>query len=560
MRLQELVIREQEELFFRGGTRLSAGETLSFDTYFNSFCYTKYRDFTSVRGVEFSCRFDGKARVQLCVFDGEERVIRETEGTGTAKLSAEFSELPENGFLFPKLTALSDGFVFLGGEYSSECSPAAISVCAAICTFRRERFVLQNLELLKGFEFSFLKRVFVVDNGNTLDAAALSDGFINVLPNRNFGGSGGFTRGLIEARDNGFSHVILMDDDIEVLPQTIEQMTVFMSLLLPQYSESWFSAAMLPLDKPWEQFELGADWNGKSADVHKHRADIRKRAALLDNLDNPNVGYGGWWKLCMPISVTERGLPFPFFIKFDDVEYGLRRTAGTEIITMNGIAVRHEAFDRKTSFVLDYYNLRNELVTNAVCGKGSAFSAAKRFLYEVCKELALYRYDNCELVFRGARDFLGGVDFFLGNDEEKLNGELIRTAPKLCPLSEIPQWDESLRCDDREKDIRFTPAMLLTFAGHLIPAFLLKKEPYATPLSRVDLPDFFGRKEAVQYQLGSDSGILTKRSAARFFKYGFRALGLSLRLLFGYKKAAESYCGRKGEITSVEFWKKHLGL
>ncbi len=560
MRLQSVILPENAdipELYYRGALSLNVGETLSFDTYYNSFCYTKYLQYTKADSVYFTCRFNGMAIVRLCVFDGEEQIIAQSEGEGSITLSIRFSRLPENGFLYPKITAITN-CIFIGGEYSAECVPEDIRCCIAICTFKREGFVLKNTKLLKDFDFSYIERVFVIDNGHTLNCRELSDNFVKVLPNRNYGGSGGFTRGLIEAYNDGFSHVILMDDDVEFLPQTLEQMTVFMSLLKKEYSKSWFSAAMLPLDKPWEQYELGAEWNGKESIVHKHNVDIRKREILLDNLNNPGVEYGGWWTICMPVSVVENGLPYPFFIKFDDAEYGMRNSA--EIITMNGVAVRHEAFDRKTGFTLDYYNLRNELVVNSIYKKYGAFGAVKRFWYEVWKELLLYRYDNCGVVFRAVRDFLGGADFFLSCDEEKLNGELMNSVLKLQPLSEIPGWNEKIRSDSHQKNNVLSHGIVLTLGGHLIPAFMLDKMPYAIPLSKAGMADIFGRKEVIQYQLGGNVGILTKRNVKKFFYYLFWAIGISAKLLFGFKRAQNSLIMGKHKLTSMEFWKNHLGI
>lgn len=507
VRLQEIIFPQgdiDETMFCRGRTSLKSGNVLSFDTYFNSFSYTKYRGYTRVGAVTFSCEIRGKALVSLCVYDGEVKVVHETETENYAELSVDFSALPPNGFLYPKITAITD-CEFVKGEYTAEGEPDTINVCIAICTYRRERYALKNIELLRNFKFGFIRRVFVVDNGQTLDTA-LSDGFIRILPNKNYGGSGGFTRGLIEARDGGFSHIIHMDDDVEFFPQTLEQMTVFMSLLTEDFSKSWFGTGMFPLDKPWEQFELGAQWDGELTS-HKHKIDLREPKNLLDNLNNDDLDYSAWWTLCMPVSVTEKGLPFPFFIKGDDIEYGLRKDTGTEIITMNAIGVRHEAFDRKTSFVLYYYNVRNELTVNAVHRKYGTFKALKRFWFEILKQLILYRYDNCNIVFMAVRDFLGGVDFFLKTNEEELNIELSRRVPQLVPLADIPEWNEALHCDEHTRRNKITAAMLLTLGGHIIPSFALKKELKAYPLSRTGTEDTFLRKAAIQYQLGGDKGF-----------------------------------------------------
>lgn len=564
MRLQSVIVPDEQqykELYYRGDLSLSAGGILTLDTYFNSFSYTKYREYTNADKVTFSCKFRGRAIIELCVFDGEEHTVRSGEFSDRAELTADFSALPEKGFLYPKITALTD-FIFDGGEYCSDCIHQDISCCIAICTYKRESYVLKNTALLREFKFSFIDRVFVIDNGNTLDCNAMSDSIVKVLPNRNYGGSGGFTRGLIEAMDGGFSHVILMDDDVEFHPEILETMTVFISLLKPEYASAHFSAAMLSQNVPYIQFELGADWNGRRILHGGHNIDMRGQNALLDNLTGDIISYGAWWCFLLPVSDMERyGLPYPFFIKMDDVEYGMRTCSQMPIITMNGAAVRHEDFDNKYSMHLEYYLIRNQLVLNTIQDKKPLSNALFRLLAVSFKHLVLYRYDNIPMILRAVNDYLSGVDFFLECDEEQLNRELIKIAPKLKPLSEIPEWNEDMRLISRGRDFKvLTPMTVLTLGGHLIPSFLLKKEITAAPLSKAGGSDTLCRKAVIQYQLGGDTGILTRRSFKKFVVYSFRVLGTALRLLFGYNKAKKSFRTRKGEITSADFWRRHLGI
>ncbi|MGN1119126.1 MAG: glycosyltransferase, partial [Oscillospiraceae bacterium] len=299
--LQELILPENDrgcpEMFFRGGRKadggiiLRDGETLSFDTYFNSFAYTKYRDLTTVKQVEFAVRVLGAAELRLCVFTGGSSIcVAQTGGNGVLALSVKLSSLPAAGFLYAEIKALGEAGV-LGGGFSAECEPRETSVAVAICTFRREEFVLRNIEVLRAAKFSFIKRVFVVDNGGTLDGQALSDDFVRVIPNKNYGGSGGFSRGMLEACDGGFSHVLLMDDDIEFYPEVLERMTVFLSLLDEPHRDSCFSAAMLFLseDNPYIQWEMGGGWSGRFVESKKHNVDVRDKRVLLDNLDNDEV-------------------------------------------------------------------------------------------------------------------------------------------------------------------------------------------------------------------------------------------------------------------------------
>ena len=569
MILQTILIpKKKRESYIRGGRIkegklfLLKGESLSFDTYFNSFSYPKYRDYTKADAVEFEVEFCGEVVAYWCVFDEEERILCKKRGKSERKtsliFSANFKDLPQNGILYLKIEAKKESEI-LGGSYCAKCEFEPINCSVVICTYRRESFVLKNIERFQKGKFTWISHVYVIDNGNTLETQ--TDSFIQVIPNKNVGGSGGFTRGLLEAEQEGATHVILMDDDIVFHPETMEQMTMFLSILKKEWKESWFSAAMITLDQPEKQYEMGAIWDGKKSIGKKQGVDLRKRENLLTNMENREIQYGGWWTILLPLSILKRvGFPLPFFIKFDDVEYGMRKPLGTEIITMNGIAVYHEAFDRKVNFALDYYNLRNELIVNVLYKNLSLIGALKRVWYEVCKEIFLYRYDCCLLVFQAVKDFLRGVDFFLETDGEKENQKLMNLAPKLIPLEEIPEWEESLRCDKHKRSYKVTLPMILTMGGQILPSVFLKKEKYVVPLSKASAVDLFGRKWAIQYQLGKEVGILTKHSTKKFIKYGLGAIGISFQLIKKYGKVKMEFQERKEEISSMIFWKKYLGI
>ncbi len=569
MILQTILIpKKKRESYIRGGRIkegklfLLKGESLSFDTYFNSFSYPKYRDYTKADAVEFEVEFCGEVVAYWCVFDEEERILCKKRGKSERKtsliFSANFKDLPQNGILYLKIEAKKESEI-LGGSYCAKCEFEPINCSVVICTYRRESFVLKNIERFQKGKFTWISHVYVIDNGNTLETQ--TDSFIQVIPNKNVGGSGGFTRGLLEAEQEGATHVILMDDDIVFHPETMEQMTMFLSILKKEWKESWFSAAMITLDQPEKQYEMGAIWDGKKSIGKKQGVDLRKRENLLTNMENREIQYGGWWTILLPLSILKRvGFPLPFFIKFDDVEYGMRKPLGTEIITMNGIAVYHEAFDRKVNFALDYYNLRNELIVNVLYKNLSLIGALKRVWYEVCKEIFLYRYDCCLLVFQAVKDFLRGVDFFLETDGEKENQKLMNLAPKLIPLEEIPEWEESLRCDKHKRSYKVTLPMILTMGGQILPSVFLKKEKYGVPLSKASAVDLFGRKWAIQYQLGKEVGILTKHSTKKFIKYGLGAIGISFQLIKKYGKVKMEFQERKEEISSMIFWKKYLGI
>jgi galactofuranosylgalactofuranosylrhamnosyl-N-acetylglucosaminyl-diphospho-decaprenol beta-1,5/1,6-galactofuranosyltransferase len=80
-----------------------------------------------------------------------------------------------------------------------------------------------------------------------------------------------------------------------------------------------------------------------------------------------DVDFTGWWACLVPVQVLQRaGLTLPVFIKWDDVEYGLRaRSAGCAVVTLPGAAVWHMPWHSKDLAAewQVYFQTRNRLVT-----------------------------------------------------------------------------------------------------------------------------------------------------------------------------------------------------
>ena len=98
------------------------------------------------------------------------------------------------------------------GWYEGTCrNEKQVRIAAVVCTFKREPYVLRNLKSILQFlerpENASLKLCYwLVDNGRTLSEheeisrlAARYPETVRIIPNRNVGGAGGFTRGMIEA-------------------------------------------------------------------------------------------------------------------------------------------------------------------------------------------------------------------------------------------------------------------------------------------------------------------------------------------------------------------------
>lgn len=298
-----------------------------------------------------------------------------------------------------------------------------ISLSVVICTFKREEYVIKNIKKLEECK-DFISHVFVIDNARSLDSK-LSNDFVSVIPNKNLGGSGGFTRGLIEAKKAGFSHVLLMDDDIEFDPEVYKKAVGLLSNLPADCKNDWVGFSMFPFDKPYLQYEMGSKWNGVKMMINNHNLDMRLEKNLRKNEKHQKYNYSAWWSLIMPLSVIDNyGYPLPFFIKFDDIEYGLRRT-NERIIFSNDFKIHHESFKTKFNPYLEYYLCRNAFITNALHIRCPMFKSLLRFRWKTIKYIVKRDKKSISMANLGVKDFLKGPKFFFENDIEKYNSFLI---------------------------------------------------------------------------------------------------------------------------------------
>lgn len=361
------------------------GEKIDFTTYFNAFSIDKWKRFTTLKSVFLDLEIQGTFEITYYRWGKE----------GCTEIGKEIISGPRSCHLFPveassqeiygfALLCLSSSALLTGGCWKGEFSQwEERKLGISITTFKREDYVKRNIQVIRSFQklhsWLFLQ---VVDNGGTLQEKE-QQGF-RLLHNRNYGGSGGFTRGMLEYVSHGDADdILLMDDDI-VLDTTVLERTHSMLCGLKENCRDLFLAgAMLSMEEPTLQYENTACWKKIRLYGYGKGFDLANPQTLVENeakLDAKNR-YGAWWYCVIPVKrIREIGYPLPVFVKGDDMEYGIRNQK--ECITLNGIGVWHQSFQSKISPVVNYYSDRNMLIINnyaqgcgfltfcvAVCGR-----------------------------------------------------------------------------------------------------------------------------------------------------------------------------------------------
>jgi len=572
-----------------GGLVFGKGARLATNTYFNAFSISKWRKYCnlgtifvtlSVKGdfvmQMFNSYRDGSGTITHMLWEKELHTQNKTEQ------NLEVPDCPK-GVVYFTLRALTEGSCLQRASYTvKEEAPEEVKLALNICTFRREKYLLKNLSVLKE---NFLHNpdsvlyghmeIFITDNGNTLDAACLREPGIHVVPNRNLGGTGGFTRGLMEIlkvkQKSGITHVIFMDDDVEIEPESMVRTYAVLKFLKKEYGDAFIAGAMLRLDAKHIQHENGALWKEGKCEFRGRGLDLRNFSNVVLNEEECGRDYAAWWYCCVPAkTVRPDNLPAPFFIHEDDVEYSLRNAG--HILTWNGIAVWHEANEHRRVSANEYYNLRNMLIVNALhCPQYSLKKVRRQVLTALLVAVFRYRYKDMALISQAVEDFCKGPKWLLKvdaagyhqkiqqrgysfEDVEGLLDSAVMKAGSQRSAQEGFKYQAGHLGSFRET-VRFI-LQILTVNGYLLPP----RESLEAYYMNVHPVSLYRAGRLLLFDDADKKGILTERSVGQLFAM-LKIYGRLLMLLQRkYKRSCRQFRAHSRELCAMDYWTKALQL
>lgn len=562
--------------------KMFPNSALYFDTYFNSFSVNKWKKYTKVKNVYITLRFRGRLRVTLVRKEriGKEvltHYIKEQYATSDGGEVTFYFDDPYTTGVFCANIFAPEFTEFYGGYYSTDVEAsdiAPVKIALDICTFKREHFVKKNMRLIdervfhtdRYEDFKNCVEAFIIDNAQTLRPEDFGQEFVHLIPNNNLGGAGGFTRGLIEikkaAEAHGFTHALLMDDDIVVDPECIFRSWAILSLLKDEYKDAFIGGAMLRLDHQHIQVECGAVWNQGELMARKVGMDLRGIEPCLYNEVEETIEYSAWWYTLLPLTVVrEDNLPLPIFIRGDDVEYGMRNAR--RIITMNGICVWHEPFENKYASTMFYYILRNRLIDNAVHNKPIEKAKFIDIMWhQVMEQIYLYRYKNAHLLLDGIGDFLNGVDWFKQQDGQEIHKKVMNNGYKMQYLEDIgAQFDYGAyeRSLAEPEKLSFTHKVVkrLTINGIKLKP---KRQHVVIPVVTAREINVYRAENVVNYDPLTQKGFVTQRDPAEAQRCLEKMRQITNRINRTYDTVNREYGERAREIMSIGFWKDYLNI
>ena len=556
----------------------STYDRLNFNTYFNMLSIAKWEKYTLLQRVSLQLNIEGRAQILLtalfsCDNRPEETIVK-TEIVHSDIRSNFIISYPEvqnavaYGFY---LNPLSDDFIFHGGAYTTdvpESSLSPVDLALAICTYKREDYINNNMQMLQKDIFdkkdSLLHghvKVFIADNGKTLDPEKYDPNFIKVFPNKNSGGSGGFSRAAIEAlHDNDFhpTHIILMDDDITFNTETLERTYTFLRLLKPEYKNAMLGGTMFRSDTPCILHAAGESLTLEGIQNRKIGLDMQDiKNVLLNELDE-QADYLGWWYCCIPVSqFGKTGFSLPLFVQYDDIEYGLRNTNITKI-TLNGICCWHIPFDKKWSASKSYYEIRNRSIVKSIYFP----SFTRRYFVkgirrECIQKFFQYSYKEAEIILAGAEDFLKGLSWLSQQDPERLNQNIINRCDRLTDLDQLPiHFDAAVLQQSAQLDQSAIGRIkrILTLNGWLLPA----NRETAAEINDLARQHYYRAKRVLRYDRNSGKGYVAEKSYKKAFSVLKKYILFSFNTVLRFNQVSRENKKLLESITCETFWTLYL--
>ncbi len=410
---------------------IQAYAELSTNTFFGRFPASYWQRWTEVTQVEFTVIAQGTGRISIRASDivGDARTVATVFVEGAqheqVRLRAPIDRFVDGGAMWLEASTGAEALVLESACWSVAKPERVRPTAVVICTYNRADDCLRTLETLSRDDtaLTMVDTVYVVDQGN--DTVECRAGFADVqralgpklhyLRQPNLGGAGGFTRGLYEVTEvsqANHAHILFMDDDIMLEPDTVVRLTNFANcttaptivggqmlyLLHPNQLHVGAEATNLPI--------LRAGMPAKDAlvqsDMIKKRQEIRVDAE-----------YNAWWSCLIPSEVVAAiGYPLPLFFQWDDIEYGLRaRAHGYPTVTLPGAGVWHADFHWKDwDDWPRYFSLRNSLIVNALYGQSKSADTARLLRGQLLRYIASMRYGLAATLIMAVEDFLAGPD------------------------------------------------------------------------------------------------------------------------------------------------------
>lgn len=566
--------------------KYSNARLYEFNTYMNMFAAQKYYKYCDLGELYLKLHVRGAYHVQIIgskrdhVHERIDTILVDTDVTSEKTEIIIPGAKDYEGVYFVIFEDEKNPVDIISAAWATDKAPVRKNRLAIVtCTFKREHYINKTIAVYEGFvnnnpELRERLKLFVVDNGKTLPLEKSNETTL-IFHNKNAGGAGGFTRGLMEVcrlndgpeKENPYTRVLFMDDDVEIIPETFYRTVVLSDYLKEDWKDSFVNGAMLFIERKNTYFESLPKQNGLWVKDDRKNLDVfNYDLVLMSNLRSDHEFAnkdkkvdGAWWYCCFPIkNTTKNSLPLPVFFRGDDVEWSWREH-GKHFISINGICVWHADFRWRVSLAAAvYYRPRNMFMINSIYTENFKHCFERYFESYFIRRLKTYDYIAIQLLLLAMDDILKGSNVFREDPEEHLKS--------VSQITKSIEWVDAGE-DELEQAKHYFPGAgfkrkvvsKLTKWGRYCPDFLFSRSSIALEwYPPVD--NFRLRREVKVYNLANKKYCIRRfdrKQCAFYEKEFYRRLR---KMKERYEELKNDYKEAYKEFTSFAFWEKYLEL
>lgn len=576
----------------RTSIELAAGQHVSLCTFFNAFPASYWQRWTKVTNVRFIAKVGGVGRI--VVMKSSARGIPSTVTTIPVAQEDEFVEADislsgfmDGGFIWADMeSASNDSLTVTNAQWQvptqERRAPHNSSLSIAITTFNRPSYCLNQLQTIAAEKNlrDHLDTIYCVDQGTDRvqdqpdfqQTRELLGQQLTYILQDNLGGSGGFSRGMYETvRAQKSAYVLLLDDDAITEPEAILR-----ALQFSDYATRpvLVGGGMLHLDNRTVLYSSGERFDASSAMPapatgthynHDFAVNPLRDTPELHKRINPD--FNGWWLCLIPTEVLKKiGLSMPVFIKYDDVEFGLRaKENNIPTICLPGVAVWHQAWhDKDISRTWEeYFAQRNRWLCTLMHFPVPSKKFAFRMLYEDAHLGTKLLYSAMKLNHMALRDLTEGPEY------------IVRCLPQ--KLAEVRKAREGFTDSLVLHNLDDFPAALADYEPTFIPsdpktvtkmglksvisAFFSQSSgikdahPQVSIMSKDAIWPAFNKVSSALVTTADGNGAAWfKRDSKLYRKELFRCVHLAANILKQWNKLSRLY--RESDFCSINTWQR----
>ena len=464
---------------------LKEGAFFTSDTFFNAFNVKLWKKYCNIKDLFLIVEGEGTFILQFGLhrLDFSHRWLQEEElilnRDTPVTIPLNFWEELEDGLLYYKIFLKEGKGIIRNIEYATSTPPAEkVKLGIVITHYNRKNYVVPAIKRIQEWlnvqiDLKNNVELIVVDNSKNITSEESYGA--TIIPNENYGGSGGSARGLLYCKDNEFTHCIFMDDDASCELESIRR--VYKIFSYSKIERLAISGILLRNDEIFRVYEKAAIFDGLWNPL-KQGLDMRNVFDLLlaehDFPFNKKGLYGAWPFFAFRIKDVKH-FPFPFFVRGDDILFSLQNEFN--ICAFVGISAWIDDFAEKESPIVKYLVTRSTLVLWFYL-KLPLRKIIKHLLLFILHPLMSYLYSSSQASILALEHFMSGSRFWIDNlNISKIRKEINSYVPSE-KLEEfyLPNlavdFPDSNKLNQENKIRKF--ARYITSNGFLLPNFLLK--------------------------------------------------------------------------------------